>query len=74
MRYMYFDKTYYKYKTLSDNVDRTTTITPPTLFTKYAPLKISVYKPQPLNNSKTLLDIFLKLGTNIKHHQMICRD
>ena len=26
----------------------------------------------PLNNSETLGDIFLKLGTNIKGHQMMC--
>ena len=39
-----------------------------------ARLKILVYKLHPLNNSETVWDIFLKLGTNIKHHQMICRD
>ena len=27
-----------------------------------------------LNNSETLGDIFLKLGTNIKGHQMMCRE
>ena len=28
----------------------------------------------PLNNFEILEDIFLKLGTNIKGHQMICRE
>ena len=27
-----------------------------------------------LSNSETLEDIFLKLGTNIKGHQMMCRE
>ena len=28
----------------------------------------------PLHNSDTLRDIFMKLGTSINHHQMICRE
>ena len=28
----------------------------------------------PLNHSETLGDTFLKLGTNIKGHQMMCRE
>ena len=40
----------------------------------YAPLQISLFKLHPLNNSETLCDIFLKLGTHIKQHQMMYRD
>ena len=29
---IYFDKNWYKYKALSDNVDRTSSITPPTFY------------------------------------------
>ena len=35
----------------------------------YAPLKSLVHKPNPLNDSEILSDIFLKLGTNIKYHE-----
>ena len=28
----------------------------------------------PLRNSDTIEDIFMKLGTNIKHHQTMCRE
>ena len=31
-------------------------------------------KPCPLSNSETLKDIFAKLGTNIKHDQIMFRD
>ena len=27
-----------------------------------------------LNNFETLRDVFRKLGTNVKHHQTMCRD
>ena len=49
----YFSKTWYKYKALSDNVDRARAITPPTFFTDFfMHFTISVYESHPLNNSE----------------------
>ena len=35
---------------------------------------LSVNFSCPLNNSDTVQDIFMKLGININHHQMMCRE
>ena len=51
----YFDKTWYKYKVLSDNMDRTSSIIPPTFLQNYAPLQISVITlAVQVSNSETL--------------------
>ena len=57
-------------------MQRTSIITPPTctLLNKLCPFEISVCKSHPLNNSETLWDIFLKLGTNIKHRQTMSKE
>ena len=70
----YFDKTWYKYKALSDNVDITSIITPPRFFTELCPLANfsdhpSVDSTVQVYNSETLSDSLTKLGTNIKHDQ-----
>ena len=36
--------------------------------------RLSVYFSCPLHNSDTVQDIFMKLGTNINHHQTMCRE
>ena len=64
-----FHKTCLKYKALSGNVHRTSTITLPTFLMELCPfVNFSMCL---LNNSDAHGDIFLKLGTNIKGHQMI---
>ena len=35
---------------------------------------LSVNFSCPLHNSDTVQDIFMKLGTNINHHQTMCRE
>ena len=35
---------------------------------------LSVNFSCPLHNSDTVQDIFMKLGRNINHHQMMCRE
>ena len=72
----YFDKTWYKYMALSHNVDRTSSVTPPTSFTELCPFvnfsdHPSVDPTVQVRNSKTLRDTLTKLGTNIKHHQSL---
>ena len=44
------------------------------IFTEFFPLKIWILKSCPLNKSQTLLDIFMKLCTNIKHDQTVCKE
>ena len=51
---------------------RTSTVTPSTFLMELCPFVN--FSMCPLNNFETLGDIFLKLGTNIKGHQMICRE
>ena len=64
---------------LSDNVQRIRPVIPSTFFMA-CPLSIhlsvhpSVNFLCPLHNSDTVQDIFMKLGTNINHHQTMCRE
>ena len=71
-RQTYFHESGYKNKLVSDNVQKTRTVTPPIFFVKLCPLKYFLLDFFLLYNN-TLNDIFMKLGTNIKHHQRTCR-
>ena len=65
----YFHKIWYKHIALSDDEQRTRTITPPTFLLNYSPWKLCQ-----LNNFETVLDIFMELGRNMKHYQTMCRE
>ena len=69
-----FTGTWCTYKAPSDDLLRRRTITPQIILTDYATPKFLVGKSCPLNNSETHWDIFVKLDTNVKHDQMMCRD
>ena len=53
---------------------RTRTITPATFLRNNTPLKLLVSNSYPLYNFKTVIDIFIKLGTNIKLRWTIYRE
>ena len=65
--------TWYKYKASLDDVQSSRTITLFPFFTELRPLLVIRKELFPLYNFKTAKDIFMKLGTNIKHHQTMCR-
>ena len=75
-RQRYFRETGYKNKLATDNVQRTRTIIPPTVFVKLCPFEIFLMKilSALLCNFTIVKDIFMKLGTNIKQHQKTCRE
>ena len=54
-------------------MQRTKTFTPPTLFTKFCPFIFFSMETGPLYNFKTIADIFTKLGSNVKHWQLMFR-
>ena len=52
----------------SDDVQRTSTVTPPTFWTELCPFETCSMEIE------TLSDSFMKVGTNIKHNRTICRE
>ena len=62
-RQRYFNETGYENKLVSDNVQRTRTVTPPTIFVKLCLFEIFLRKSCPFCNFNTVMDIFMKLGT-----------
>ena len=54
-------------------MQRIRTLTPSTFLRNYVPSNISLWKLCPLNISKTLKNIFMNPGNNIKHYQRTCR-
>ena len=62
------------YKSPSEDVQRTRTVTPPIFLRNYTPLKILLWKSCPLNNFHTVENIFMILCTKINHHETMCRE
>ena len=69
----------------TNNIQRTKTFTPLTLFTEFTPLTLFTefclfihvivsMETGPLYNIKTIADIFTRLGSNIKHFQLMFRE
>ena len=56
---------------------KTRTVTPPTILAElcsFETFQILVGKLFPLNKSESYLDMFAKLGINIKRYQVMCRE
>ena len=67
-RQRYFHEHGYKNELVSDIVQRTRTVTPHTVFVKICPFEMFLMK------ILSVKDIFMKLGINMKQHQMTCRE
>ena len=55
-------------------MQRIRAITPSAILRHYSPLYFLVWKWCSLHNPKTVQGIFIKLDTNLKHGQKICRE
>ena len=65
---------WYKYKSSSVSMQRTRIVSPTSVCGFMLLQYFSDKKSCPLYNLNTAKDIFMKLGTNIKHYKTMCKE